>query len=66
MNRTIFVLALALALAGSPALAQPYPNKAVKVLVPFAAGGAVDIMGRTMELAALVMHGDGGWLRPFG
>ena len=51
MNRTIFVLALALALAGSPALAQPYPNKAVKVLVPFAAGGAVDIMGRTMAQA---------------
>ncbi len=36
------------ALASSPALAQPYPNKPVKVLVPFVAGGTSDIVARAI------------------
>lgn len=53
MNRTASLLAGVVAISGmtGAAMAQPYPSKAVKVLVPFAAGGAVDIMGRTMAQA---------------
>jgi tripartite-type tricarboxylate transporter receptor subunit TctC len=39
-------LALALAFAAFPLLAQDYPNKAVRVIIPFAAGGSSDTVGR--------------------
>ena len=44
--RTILVALLA---AGSfGALAQPYPNRPVKVIIPFPAGGTLDIVGRML------------------
>lgn len=38
-------LGLAL-LAAAPASAQPYPNRSIKVIVPYAAGGNTDVVGR--------------------
>jgi len=42
------VSALSLAAATGAALAQGYPNKVVKLQIPFAPGGTTDIIGRVM------------------
>jgi tripartite-type tricarboxylate transporter receptor subunit TctC len=42
-----FVAALLIALA-CPALAQPYPSRTVSVVVPFPAGGSVDVVARLL------------------
>ncbi|MES3009308.1 MAG: tripartite tricarboxylate transporter substrate binding protein BugE [Pseudomonadota bacterium] len=47
MTRRYWVVLSSLALAGS-ALAQAYPNKVVKLQVPFAPGGTTDIVARTI------------------
>jgi tripartite-type tricarboxylate transporter receptor subunit TctC len=38
----------ALLLAGTGALAEDFPSKPVHILVPYAAGGAVDVLARTL------------------
>ena len=43
----VVVLALALVTSVS-ALAQSFPNKPIRIVVPFAAGGGVDAVGRTI------------------
>jgi tripartite-type tricarboxylate transporter receptor subunit TctC len=43
---TTIGLALTAMLAGSPAQAQDWPNRQVRVVVPFGAGGAADRLGR--------------------
>lgn len=52
MNRRTVLSAAALALAagtGTAALAQAaYPNKPIKIIVPFAAGGATDVLARVL------------------
>ena len=47
MNRLVAIIFVALALgAGTTAAQEKYPNRAVKVIVPYAPGGATDIVAR--------------------
>src|SRR5262245_58978502 len=46
--KRLTVLATLLALLISPAVAQPYPNRTVSVIVPFPAGGSVDVVARLL------------------
>ncbi len=46
MRRLAAALALALAATGMPALADDYPTHPIRVIVPFAAGGAADAVAR--------------------
>jgi tripartite-type tricarboxylate transporter receptor subunit TctC len=44
----LILCALVPALAAGPAQAQNFPNRAVRVVVPFSAGGAADVPGRIL------------------
>ena len=43
-------LAMLCALLATAAMAQAYPNKAIKVIVPFVAGGATDLVARAIAI----------------
>jgi tripartite-type tricarboxylate transporter receptor subunit TctC len=48
LRRTVLLSALALTAVSGVALAQPYPNKVIKLQVPFAPGGTTDIVARVI------------------
>src|SRR5947209_14452334 len=49
MRRLCFMLALAtFALHAGGAVAQNYPSKPIRIIVPFVAGGAVDALARML------------------
>jgi tripartite-type tricarboxylate transporter receptor subunit TctC len=49
MQRRLLGAALAAGLIAGPAVAQDYPNRPVRVILPFAAGGAVDSASRALQ-----------------
>jgi tripartite-type tricarboxylate transporter receptor subunit TctC len=48
--RAAVMAAVAALLAGTPAAAQTWPTRPVTMVIPFAPGGAVDVMGRILAV----------------
>ena len=58
MSRISLALAcFALSSLPAPSSAQDYPNRPMPMVVPFAAGGAVDVLGRTLAARAAEILG---------
>jgi tripartite-type tricarboxylate transporter receptor subunit TctC len=53
----VLLLGCALAPAAAPALAQSYPNRPVRLIVPAAPSGGLDIMARTIGQPLSIMWG---------
>ena len=46
--KKLLLLAAALLVAGAVQAQDPYPSKPLRIIVPFAPGGGIDILGRTV------------------
>jgi tripartite-type tricarboxylate transporter receptor subunit TctC len=57
MRRALLLLLLAVVAAGSPARAAPYPERPVRLIVPFTPGGTVDVTARMVGEALGVRLG---------
>ena len=51
LTRRVLATGLALMLSCAPALAQQYPDKPVKLVVPFPPGGPTDVFARVLSVA---------------
>ncbi len=47
-RRAVHAIALAMAVSGSSAIAQAWPNKPISLVVPFPAGGTTDVLARAL------------------
>ena len=63
MWRALFAIGLVLATLGNGAHAQPYPARTVRVIVPFAAGGTPDVVGRVVAQQLSAQTGQS-WAKP--
>jgi tripartite-type tricarboxylate transporter receptor subunit TctC len=62
-RRFLSLTALAFGLKGVSAVrAQPYPDRLIKLVVPFPAGGPTDIMGRIAGELARGLSSEATWL----
>lgn len=57
MNKIVFLIAIALLLTTGMASAQKYPSRKIEVIIPFAAGGGVDVIGRSISASLAEQFG---------
>ncbi len=57
ISRRVVLSALAASIAASTARAQSFPSGQVRIIVPFPAGGATDVLGRVLTAGLQTLWG---------